>query len=171
MGSGPHNPPAPVTFFLPIRPRPKGNRDEIRKRGRRRWIAPPDWVERHQRAIRMCAAGYAPAEPWPGEVEVDVVFTFQVPISWGLRAARAAFEGKVRPSSANLGDRDNLEKLLLDALKGLFFVDDAQVVDGRVGKAWGPRDGYQVTIRYCEVFDERADDEAHEGRPREARAV
>ena len=147
MGSGL---PDDVSFWLPLRPRPKGNRDEIRKRGNKRWIAPPDWVVKHQRAIRLCAAQHAPPAPWPGEVELDVVFVFKVPASWDLAAARLAFEGKVRPSTASVGDRDNLEKLLLDALKGLFFIDDGQVVDGRVAKAWGPKDGYQVSIRYCE---------------------
>ena len=144
--------PPELRFWVALKPRPKGNRDEIRTRrqGRktRRWIAPPDWVTDHQAALALLASPSAPRVPWPGPVELDVAFTFAPPPSWPKWKQAAALEGRIWPASANVGDRDNLEKMLGDALKGLMFRDDCQVVGGQVSKVYGPEDGYRVAIRF-----------------------
>ena len=50
-------------------------------------------------------------------------------------------------------DRDNLEKALMDALKGIVWIDDAQVCDGSIRKwiaAGDEQPGVHVVIRQLE---------------------
>lgn len=50
-------------------------------------------------------------------------------------------------------DRDNLEKLVSDALNGVAFVDDKQLVDGRVRRFDGCGDRARTEIR-CWVIED-----------------
>ena len=64
--------------------------------------------------IRECARRHAPSEPWDGPIVVEIAFHFRRP-----RDGRSYHLS--RP------DLDNLVKIL-DALNGLIWVDDAQLV-------------------------------------------
>ena len=44
-------------------------------------------------------------------------------------------------------DVDNCSKAVLDAVKGLIFYDDAQIVDLRVLKLWSENSAVEVTLR------------------------
>lgn len=159
----------PLEGFLPLRPRPKGNRDEIRVcprckalrsprkgckvcKGRGKWISPPDAILRHQNGVRRLAMLMLAGArgPWAGPVALDVDFVFQVPASWPKWKRQAALEGRLWPSSERYGDRDNLEKLLGDALKGVLFADDSRIVDGRVRKVFGEESGYRLRVEFLQ---------------------
>ena len=71
----------------------------------------------------------------------------------GLISASLFFEFK-RPKRTKLltpkKDIDNLCKSVLDALNGVLFVDDTQVVDLLANKKWSDRD--RITLVVNEVF-------------------
>ena len=84
--------------------------------------------------FRAAAAPFAPpahAVASPGPVTVVLEFRFARPASHVCRSGRLAAGAPARHISAP--DVDNLAKLVLDALNGLFFADDRQVerVDAR----------------------------------------
>lgn len=64
--------------------------------------------------------------PLTGRVEVHCVFNMPIPKTWSKHKKELAAQGwincTVRP------DLDNLIKLVLDALNGAAYVDDAQIV-------------------------------------------
>ena len=61
----------------------------------------------------------------------------------GLTAARKA-SGEIRPTKKP--DADNVEKIVLDAINGIAWRDDAQVVDLRTTKVYGAVPRVEVEI-------------------------
>lgn len=66
-------------------------------------------------------------KPFPGPVSVRLTAVFPVPKSWSKRKREDAGAGLIAPTVKP--DADNLAKLVLDALNGIVFQDDKQVVD------------------------------------------
>lgn len=82
------------------------------------------------------------SEPWPHGVRLCVGATFLLPKSrpkWQRECADRVLKVS-RP------DADNVAKTVLDALNKVAWVDDAQVVDLRASKGYGPRAGLAVGI-------------------------
>lgn len=73
-----------------------------------------------------------PPKPWTGAVQLSITIRRSIPKSWTKDQQRDAREGLIRPTSTP--DWDNYGKLVSDALNGLFYEDDAQVVDAMVSK-------------------------------------
>lgn len=92
----------PVTFK-----RPDSNR--------KRRYDPPDY------AAFKAALGYVARRAMNGRAPLDCALKFDLKIFNNLP-----------PASSNFGDWDNHAKAACDALNGICFVDDRQIVDGRV---------------------------------------
>lgn len=76
-----------------------------------------------------------PCRPFTGKVLVDCVFYAPVPKSWPKAKRQQALEGKIAYTSRP--DIDNLVKLVLDALNGTAYEDDAQITGLSAQKAYG----------------------------------
>ncbi len=89
--------------------------------------------------IKQEAIKHKPPTPFRGPVGVEIVFYFPRPARLCRKIdAMGPIPHVCKP------DRDNCEKAVLDALKGILFVDDCQVYQGEVrkfyhAKAEGPR--------------------------------
>jgi len=83
--------------------------------------------------IRYTAMCLKPFERVPLKVTIEA--TYKAPKSVNRRKYHMP-----------LGDVDNLAKTVLDALNGVLFEDDTQVVDLRVKKRYGDEDSFTVTI-------------------------
>lgn len=84
-------------------------------------------------------------KPIVGGVYLSLVFRFARPKSHltskgELRAKAPRWPGK------NLGDLDNLEKGAMDALTGIAYGDDSQVVRKASEKLWGDRDSTTIVV-------------------------
>lgn len=64
-------------------------------------------------------------EPVEGPVSVRIAIDVQIPVSWSKARRKAAELQQVRPGKPDL---DNVAKAVLDALNGICYVDDKQVV-------------------------------------------
>jgi len=67
-----------------------------------------------------------PPRPWDGGVALGVLFFKRIPKNKQSKFHKS--EGKLRPVSAR-DDLDNLIKALKDALNGIYWLDDGQVVE------------------------------------------
>jgi Holliday junction resolvase RusA-like endonuclease len=67
-----------------------------------------------------------------------------VPESWSKRDKAAALDGTIRPTGRP--DWDNYGKIT-DALNGICWKDDSQVVDGRVIKLYSDAPALRIEIR------------------------
>lgn len=104
-----------------------------------RWMK----VAQHYAAIQ-----YGPLPPVTDAVAIRVVATFAIPKSWTKARKAAAIAGSARHTSKP--DASNLLKIVEDALNGVVFVDDAQVVSARVEKTYGAEAKVTVTVETVE---------------------
>jgi Holliday junction resolvase RusA-like endonuclease len=94
------------------------------------------------------------AQPMGGPLCVTVVAIFPIPESWSKRKKDDARRGMIVPGVRP--DWENLAKTL-DALNGVVWIDDKQVVDGRVLKQYGdrPRLSIEVEEYVAPVFEQQ----------------
>ena len=129
-----------ISFTVPGPPRGKG-RPIIS--GRRMYSDPKTVAyERLIAAAYRQAAG--PGAPMPGPIKVSICATFPIPKS-ATKAKRFSMEESyilptVRP------DLDNIAKAVLDALNGIAFGDDCQIVQLSASKWYGGEPGLEIEI-------------------------
>ena len=105
-------------------------------------------VRAFKRAV-IAAAGERFPRPLDGPVVVEITALFRRPPSH-LTARGELRKGAPTHPGRNLGDVDNLAKGALDALNGIAWLDDAQVVDMRVAKRWNYIDRMTIAISFWE---------------------
>lgn len=115
--------------------------------------------------VRVNSMNHRPGKKFTGPVKVVMrVFRPWAPEfkdlvkNWGKDAAQEEKTQRSRPcapkdSSLTQGpwnikppDNDNVEKLVFDALNGLFWLDDAQIIDNRTIKQYSDTPRYEIEI-------------------------
>jgi Holliday junction resolvase RusA-like endonuclease len=127
-----------ISFVLPICPQAiqAGNRIGIR-RGGKAIIFSSKRKKGYQMQVKMAAMPHRPAQPFAGPVRLDLTFILPRPKSL-MRKSHP--DGWIPHTKRP--DRDNLVKGTQDGLSAAgFWVDDAQVFDGRVAKYYAERGG------------------------------
>lgn len=76
--------------------------------------------------IKACAVDQAGAVPIEAPVSVDIAIAVPVPASWSKRKREHALAGTLMPTGKP--DLDNCIKLIADALNGIVWRDDKQIV-------------------------------------------
>lgn len=88
------------------------------------------------------AMGDSPPMDGPLVLEMEVVVP--IPASWPLKKQEAARSGSMLPTKKP--DWDNYGKTV-DALNLVVWMDDGQVIDGRVRKRYGDKPGVWIRVR------------------------
>lgn len=105
----------------------------------------PDPTRNYEAALRFAGQSVMlQAAPWDGPLKVDVLAAFSVPRSWSKRKHEAALSGLIRPTGRP--DLDNIVKML-DALNGVVWLDDAQIVTATVTKRYSERPRLRVEVQ------------------------
>lgn len=88
-----------------------------------------------------------PKQPLTGPLRLDLLFVLPIPPSWPVRERARAATGARWPSDRGTPDRDNLLKLVQDALNGVFWHDDSQICAGETRMIYGtdPRTEVRIT--------------------------
>ena len=130
----------PVLFFQ-VYAKPRG---KARARVTRFGTYTPARTVDYQTAVAWRAKEqWKGREPLHGHLTVIVTAVFEVPKSWTKGDRAAALMHIIRPVVKP--DWDNIGKML-DALNGIVWKDDCQIVDGRVLKYYGPAAFLQVEV-------------------------
>lgn len=125
----------PITFELPGIVRGKG-RPRFAMRGGKPATFTPDATRSYEAEIKhMAVLAMRGRLPIDGPVRVSFRAVFEIPASWPKRRRALAEAGLAYPTKKP--DGDNILKLC-DALNAVVWRDDAQVVDARVEKVFGP---------------------------------
>ncbi len=103
-----------------------------------------DKTAKYESQLRYAAEQAMAGRP-PTIQPVTLLMTvrFAIPVAWSRKKRTAALLGHVRPTVKP--DADNTLKLS-DALNGICFVDDKQVVDARVCKVYADAPGLAIEI-------------------------
>ena len=98
-----------------------------------------DRLKQWRHAINDEARHHWTGPPATGPVVVAAVFTVHRPKSAPKRT-------RTWPTGARSGDLDKLARAVLDALTGVTFVDDSQVINLHVTKDYGDTPGVVITV-------------------------
>lgn len=97
--------------------------------------------EQTQHEIRKQYAG----EPLSCTISCDIIFYFQMPISFSKKKKIEAIAGEILPIAKF--DLDNLCKYYLDCLKTIVIVDDGLIVDLRARKRYSTQSHTVIQIQ------------------------
>ena len=86
-----------------------------------------------------------------GPVRVSIEAVFPIPKSWKPADRAAALTGRM--DCISKPDKDNIEKLVLDALSMVAWADDSQVTRGPVVKRYGEPARTEVTVEAISEAD------------------
>lgn len=79
-----------------------------------------------------------------GPLELQLIATATVPDSWSNKKRAAALAGELKPTGKP--DLDNLAKLYADALNGILWKDDSQLVRMALEKRYGEVPGVHMAV-------------------------
>ena len=134
-----------VTIVVPGEPVGKG-RPRARVQGGRIVCYSPGRTRAWERTAAQAArAAMGDDLPFTGPVAVEVVAMLGIPPSWPQWKARAALEGHIAPTTRP--DEDNIGKAAKDALNGIVYLDDAQIVRSATTKLYADEPAVKVTVR------------------------
>lgn len=122
-----------ITILIPYKPVAKG-RPRYTRQGR--CYTPKATLEAEQ-VVKAVALTQIGKKLMQGSLAIELLAICPIPVSWSKKKQRSALAGEIRPASKP--DFDNLLKLYCDALNGLLWEDDKQVVDGRCIKCYGEK--------------------------------
>lgn len=91
-------------------------------------ITPPDTKEAEAVVREAFRRAFPRHKPFTGPVLLRFTAVFETPRSFNKALREAAARGKLY--AVKKPDKDNIEKLIVDALNGVAFVDDQQVMGG-----------------------------------------
>jgi len=126
---------------------PKG-RPRGRIRGKTVQMYTPERTEIGEAFARLCWVTQVGVTLLAGPLQVRIITRKRIPRSWPDYLKNAAARGRKRP--AGKPDADNLAKTILDALNGVAWIDDGQVVDLTISKRYakpGESEGVTVWVR------------------------
>lgn len=93
----------------------------------------PPKSRKYKEKVRCIARCNAPESPTTHAVRLTLVIYRGVPKSWSKRKAAQAITDKIRPTTKP--DVSNVLKGIEDALNGVWYEDDSQIVEyGKIGK-------------------------------------
>lgn len=114
-------------------PQPRPHEGVIKNTGRIfRYVPKEHPVHQYRDRIRKAATEAHAGPPLVGPISIDIVAVFP-------RTKAMIWKNKPMPREwkSTKPDVDNLEKSIWDALKGVWWKDDAQIADSRCRKLYG----------------------------------
>lgn len=135
-----------VTFTVSGHPQGKGRARAFVRAGHVAHYT-PEKTRSYESMIRGAAMdAMAGRAPLSGPVEIDLRIEVAIPASWSKRKRAEAEAGALWP--AKKPDLSNVQKAVEDALNGVAYGDDSQIVRyGRLEKVYSLRPGVTVEVR------------------------
>ena len=134
-----------VSFFVPGQPVGKG-RPRAARRGRHIQLYTPEKTASYESLVATAAHGsMRGAEPIKGACHVDMEIRLMVPVSWSARKRNQALDGQILPTKKP--DMDNVLKAVFDAINGIVWQDDVQVIQVQASKRYSAIPGVAVVIK------------------------
>lgn len=133
-----------VAFTVPGEPKGKGRPravpDIIWKDGQPEAFVRMVTPRETRTAEKVVRDAFQKAHPnhklWTGAVQINFTAVFETPKSFNRALKDAAARGELYATKKP--DKDNIEKLIVDALNGIAWADDAQVMGGGIKRYGSP---------------------------------
>ena len=110
----------------------------------------PTRSREYKQFVRLVAREDAPSSPVTGAVLLSLKIYRAIPKSMPKKKREAALSGQLRPTTKP--DVSNILKGVEDALKGLWYADDSQIVGyGTLGKWYAERPRIEIAMQVLEA--------------------
>lgn len=138
-----------INFSIPGPPQGKARPRVVRAKSGMSLTYTPDKTVRYEELVRLRYKAAANGFKFPDGAQVCVQITarFPIPKSKSKKAKAQMLQGKIKPTKKP--DSDNIIKIICDALNGIAYKDDAQVVLTQAGKEYS--DDPRTDVRMWEV--------------------
>jgi len=133
-----------LTFHIHTIPVPKG-RPKFSKIGGFVRTYTPKKTQDFETEVREAAKQAMNREPLETPLAVYLYFRLPIPKSYPKKRIAACLSGSERPTKKP--DLDNLAKSVLDALNGVIYQDDSQIVSLHMTKVYSQHPGIDLLIR------------------------
>lgn len=116
--------------------------------GNGRAYTPKKTVE-YEKHVRWCYSIFCKSKRFAPDVplSVEILACYAPPKSASKKTKQMMLSGEVRPTKKP--DADNIAKIILDALNGIAYDDDKQVIHLDVNKKYAERACVYVEIKEC----------------------
>lgn len=131
-----------ITFTIPGKPQPK-QRPRVTKRGIT-YTPKETLLYEAQVAEAAQKSELLPQSPTENPLKLILWCYMPIPKSWSKGKQEEARRGKIFPTSRP--DIDNLAKIIMDALNGIAYKDDAQIVQLVINKRYSDEPRMEVLI-------------------------
>ena len=137
-----------IQFTIPGKPQGKAR---PRFNGKSGQVYTPQSTRDYEELIRRCYTQSSSKrmkflETLPGTLSLRINAYFQVPKSWSVVKKQCALRGEIKPTVKP--DIDNIAKIILDALNGVAYKDDAAIIGLMVIKYYTMQEPY-VNVQIC----------------------
>lgn len=129
-----------ISFKVPVPPVAKARPRVTIRGGFARAYTPKKTAQFEQIVADCCPV----VEPITTPCHLSVTFDLPIPKSWPKAKQRAAESGELKPISRP--DIDNYLKAVLDALNGVAYADDSQVISVTAIKAYSTDPSIHIVI-------------------------
>ena len=136
-----------ISFTIFGEPTAKG-RPHVATIGGKAMAYTPAKTRRAEQDFRAQAIAFKPDKPITAAVTLLVFAYRTIPKSFSKKKYKLANEGTLRPTTRP--DIDNYAKLVLDAMNGVFFADDSQIIELVVYKYYSESPRIHVQMRWEE---------------------
>ena len=133
-----------IEFTVPGEPVAKGRARAFIRAGKINHYTPPKTVA-YEKLVRLYATqAMHGRQPLTGPVALTVTAYFSIPNSWSLKKQREAKHGIIHHTKTP--DLDNSIKSVQDAINGIIWVDDCQVIQIQASKRYARDPLVLVTV-------------------------
>ncbi len=133
-----------LEFFVPGPPVGKGRPRLSARGGFARAYTPAKTRQAEAEIASVASVAMGGRPPSESPVAVGIVAVHPVPQSWTKARKLAAMSGELVPARPDL---DNVGKAVLDAMNGITYADDVQVIRLTLEKEFGAVPGVHVVVR------------------------
>jgi Holliday junction resolvase RusA-like endonuclease len=108
----------------------------------------PEKSRNYKAYVKMCAIKSMEEQGWTlteKALSIEIRAFMSIPSSKSKKFKQAAIVGAERPTKKP--DVDNVFKILTDALSGIAYKDDKQIVDAKISKFYADEPGVEVIIK------------------------
>lgn len=136
-----------ITIVVPGNPVGKGRPRAFQTRGPRRTIRmhTPEKTRNYEQTIALAGReAMQGRDPLGGPVSIQLSIFMPIPASWSKSKREAAAAGGVMPITKP--DASNVLKAVEDALNGIAYIDDSQIIDARISKRYSHEPRIEIAI-------------------------
>ena len=140
-----------VEFIRPGNPQPQG-RPRAGRRGNKIVMYDPKESKEYKQYVALIAKQHAPKTLLEGALSVRIKIYREIPKSTTKKDRALIFEGIKRPVVK--ADTSNYVKGIEDALNGIIYKDDSQIVDLYASKFYSDNPRVEIEVREIDIFGE-----------------